>query len=86
MSVVYLDDFLLGKNKEDCLKKIQITRNTLEKLGFLLNFEKCKIKPPRKVKFLDFLWRSDSMSIELTQKKSIFEKALELKEISTCKI
>lgn len=89
LSVVYLDDYcLLGKTKEDCLRNVQLTQNTLENLGFILNKEKCNLEPSRKIKFLGFLWNSKDMQIELTKEKRnlILEKAEKLKAKPTCKI
>lgn len=58
-SVFYLDDALLiGNSKEDCNKNIEITRNLLQSLGFLINYKKSSLKPSKEIKFLGFVFKT----------------------------
>lgn len=66
MSVVYLDDFLLiGKTKDECLKNVSATISLLEYLGLIINYEKSVLIPSTTLEYLDFIFNSNSMSIEL---------------------
>jgi Reverse transcriptase (RNA-dependent DNA polymerase)/DNA N-6-adenine-methyltransferase (Dam) len=70
LSVLYLDDFLIfGTSYRDCLKNIKSTIVILNKLGFIINYEKSKLVPSHQVKYLGFLYNSMDMSISLPQEK-----------------
>ena len=77
MSVIYLDDILLiSKSKQDCLVNISVTKETLESLGFIINWEKSCLNPSQEQKFLGFLYNSVTMKVELPLEKK--EKILKL--------
>lgn len=81
--VIYLDDILIISNSYDeCIDDIQKTSKFLESLGFILNLEKCSLKPSNRCKFLGFNFNSEQQQVELTQKKreKIIKELLELKE------
>ena len=46
LSVIYLDDTLLiSKSFKKCSENMKITKGLLEKLGFIINFDKSKLTP-----------------------------------------
>lgn len=54
--VIYLDDILvIAEWYERCLENTKIIVEMLQKLGFIVNFEKCNLKPITKGKFLDMM-------------------------------
>lgn len=71
MSVVYLDDFLLlGNSYKECLDNISFTINTLENLGFLINYQKSMLEPTHKCQYLGFVYNSIDLTISLPDKKT----------------
>ena len=69
-SVVYLDDILMfGRTKRDCEKNIEITKDLLESLGFILNMKKCNLNPSNSCEYLGFDFDSVKYCISLTDKK-----------------
>ncbi|XP_043482415.1 uncharacterized protein LOC122511321 [Leptopilina heterotoma] len=89
LSVVYLDDFLLiGKSKKQCEENIIATKQLLTSLGFIINFEKSDTKITTKIKYLGFIWDTNKMTLELTEKKkiSILTKANKFYKLRKCKI
>lgn len=89
ISVIYLDDLLLiGRSQEECIANIQETRSLLESLGFILNLEKCQLRPSTTCKFLGFMLNSAEMQVELTDKKrqTILRLAQKFKNQKQCKI
>lgn len=70
MSVIYLDDFLLiGSTIEECQTNVEITSALLRELGFIINIKKSRTEPSRRCKFLGFILDTESMLIELPEKK-----------------
>lgn len=76
LSVNYLDDFLcIGKSYDECLMNINITKNVLESLGFILNTKKSVMIPSQNCKFLGFIFNTADMIITLpNDKKQRIEK------------
>lgn len=84
-SVRYLDDiYLLGDTEENCLRNIDSTIECLEKLGFVINYAKSSLKPKTSCTFLGFVIDSESMTLQLPERKrkSIL---LNLEKLLTCK-
>jgi hypothetical protein len=72
LSVIYLDDiFLIGTSYSDCKTNVNITKDTLERLGFLLNFDKSCLTPKKECKFLGFVFDSQNMIMTLPDTKRI---------------
>ncbi|XP_057333596.1 uncharacterized protein LOC130672847 [Microplitis mediator] len=72
LSVVYLDDFLcLGHSVNDCSENLTQTIELLERLGFIVNYDKSKLVPERRCKYLGFILNSVSMRVELPLEKEI---------------
>lgn len=70
ISSIYLDDILcLGQTYESCLDDINQTIDLLEKLGFVINFEKSSIIPARRCKYLGFVINTSEFTLELTKEK-----------------
>lgn len=89
ISVIYLDDILLvGRSKEECFVNLQETRSLLESLGFILNLDKCQLKPSTSCKFLGFILNSKEMRVELTDQKrqSISSLAQKFRYKENCRI
>lgn len=87
--VVYLDNWLLlGLNYNLCLTNIQKTKNTLERLGFVVNYEKSHLVPNKTCKFLGFVINSRTICLELPQnhKEKILDKLSNLKSKKQCAI
>ncbi|XP_044585057.1 uncharacterized protein LOC123265399 [Cotesia glomerata] len=89
LSVIYLDDFLcLGHSVVECIENLTQTVKLLEKLGFIVNFEKSKLEPERKCRYLGFMLDSSMMRVELPEdKKVVVQKQIkDLQKKSTVKI
>ncbi|XP_074103428.1 uncharacterized protein LOC141530302 [Cotesia typhae] len=72
ISVVYLDDFLcLGQSIGECSENLTETIVLRKRLGFIVNYEKSKLVPEKKCKYLGFILDSVSMKIELPHEKKI---------------
>lgn len=70
LSCLYLDDLLCyGKNFGECMKNVQESLKLLKQLGFLINYEKCKLTPRSRCQYLGFILDSRQMSIEPTMDK-----------------
>ncbi|KAJ8918214.1 hypothetical protein NQ315_014082, partial [Exocentrus adspersus] len=70
MSVNYLDDFLLfGASIQKFEENVAITRETLESLGFLINYEKSSLTPRTMCKFLGFNFDSERLGFGLPSEK-----------------
>ena len=69
-SVVYLDDFLMiGTSREECSENARETKNLLESLGLIINYEKSNFEPSHQCEFLGFILDSKKYLIYLTNKK-----------------
>ena len=78
ISVIYLDDILMiEKSKTDCAKNVEVTRETLESLGLVINPDKSQLTPAQQCKFLGFVLDSDDFSIHLpSEKRDKTQKAI----------
>ena len=66
----YLDDFLIfGKTKEECANNTKIALSLLQRLGFVINFEKSCLEPSKICQHLGCIINSEEMTVELTKKK-----------------
>lgn len=69
-TVVHLDDFLsISKSKDSCERSIKTTVKLLEKVGFVINFEKNNLVADQRCKFLGFIIDSVKFTLNLTGKK-----------------
>ena len=68
--VIYLDDILLiSRTYVECLQDVKLTTTLLESLGFVINIKRSMFSPSLRVKYLGFVFDSDSMTMELPDKK-----------------
>ena len=66
----YIDDCLiLGDTREECLYNTERLIELLQKLGFVINFEKSVLEPTNRIEFLGHILDSEHMIIELPEKK-----------------
>ena len=89
ISVNYLDDFFfIGSSFVECSNNLKYTISLLEKLGFIVNYEKSMVTPSKQCKFLGFQFDSESMTLELPfDKKQKILKFLKYFQFKTqCKI
>lgn len=69
-SVVYLDDILcIGDTFSECHSNVTNTLELLQRLGFVVNFEKSVLTPRRTCKFLGFILNSADLSLSLPSDK-----------------
>lgn len=69
-SVFYLDDILLiGKSYEECAENFRATAAILEELGFIINHKKCRRIPAKRCQYLELIFDSAKMTIELPEDK-----------------
>lgn len=88
-SVNYLDDFLLiGSSYSECQKNVDDTKHLLQKLGFVINFEKSQLVPSKTCKFLGFNFDTENMTLTLPDDKRcrIKTKVHEYLRKKTCTI
>lgn len=89
LSTLYLDDWLLiGDSYQSCLKNIDMTRNLLTSLGFIINEEKSYLIPSQSCKFLGMIIDTHAMTLSLPNEKRLRIKS-ELKnllKLKRCKI
>ena len=77
LSVFYLDDILLfGETETELLENIRFTIKLLESLGFVINWEKSRLSPSLRKKYLGFIFDSEEMTIGLPPDK--IEKVLSI--------
>lgn len=87
LSVVYLDDFLcIGDSFVNCFNNIQITRELLIKLGFIINENKSQLYPKQQCTFLGFIFDTNNLSLSLPSEKKNRIKLLADKLMKTRKI
>ncbi|KMQ91154.1 reverse transcriptase and recombinase, partial [Lasius niger] len=87
LSVVYLDDWLcFGKTKEECAENIEVTKQTLESLGFVINEEKSCLAPNTRCQFLGFILDSIKNTLELPEvkRRQIIQSIKELRKLRSC--
>ena len=66
--LAYLDDLILWhQDKVTCQKHAKLTVETLQELGFLINFEKSILSPSRTITWLGVVWYGTLPSVGLTQ-------------------
>ena len=69
LSSLYIDDFYLqGISYEDCLHNVNITLQTLKKLGFDVS-DKSVLVPKQELEHLGFVLNSINMTISLSENK-----------------
>ena len=76
--VAYIDDLLIAsKTREQALQDYRLVAETLSKLGFQLNSDKCEATPTQHIKFLGFNFntRSFRMSVPAEKLKQIRQHA-----------
>lgn len=89
LSVNYLDDFLcMGKSYNECLMNVNLTKDVLESLGFVINTKKSVMIPNNYCKFLGFVFNTTDMIITLPDEKKqrIKKRAIELMHRKKCTI
>ncbi|XP_043270419.1 uncharacterized protein [Venturia canescens] len=89
MSVIYLDDILLfGHSVTNCLDNANQTIELLEKLGFVINYEKSRLSPSKKCIFLGLCLNSEKMQVELPPDKrlSVLKLIRKYQKTKRCKI
>ncbi|XP_043270501.1 uncharacterized protein [Venturia canescens] len=89
LSVIYLDDILvIGNSMENCKENLCMTRNLIEKLGFIINEKKSQITPSKRCKYLGFWFDSERMQLELPENKKIKLKDIieKFRRAKKCKI
>ena len=69
-TIIYIDDMLvLASSFSQCLSDAQFVIDTLVRLGFQINTEKCVLTPSQDFFFLGFLWDSRRMVCSLPEEK-----------------
>ena len=69
-SVIYLDDMaVLSRSIDQSNLDSQFVIETLQSVGFLINWEKSVLKPCQRIQFLGFTIDSSSMAVSLPQEK-----------------
>ncbi|XP_068671103.1 uncharacterized protein [Montipora foliosa] len=69
-SVIYLDDMaVLSRSIDQSNLDSQFVIETLQSVGFLINWEKSILKPCQRIQFLGFTIDSSSMAVSLPQEK-----------------
>ena len=67
---VYIDDtFIISNSKQKCQEGINTVLDTLQKLGFFVNFPKSVLTPTQRITFLGFILDSNTMTVQPTQEK-----------------
>lgn len=75
--IIYLDDILLiHETLEQARSHTQITVDTLQRLGFTINFDKSVLSPGQLVEYLGLLFDSRNMTIALPERKKTKIKKL----------
>ncbi len=78
-SVSFLDDCLLiGKNLDGCISNVEATINIYKKLGLAINFQKSILKPTQSIKFLGFIFDTQTLTLKLpeTKKEKILKQCM----------
>ncbi|OXA45296.1 putative enzymatic polyprotein [Folsomia candida] len=71
-NVIYLDNpFTIGNSYENCLLSTFTTIRILEKLGYIINYDKSKLIPSKSQRFLGFILNSSNMTVELPREKAM---------------
>lgn len=68
----YIDDsFLMGDTEAECWRNVKDMDQLVQPLGFVLNSEQSCLLPSTTLVFLGFVLNSVSMTITITQEKSL---------------
>lgn len=72
ISMIYLDDILfIHESKETCTNNIKYAIKLLERLGFVINYQKSSLMPSQECNYLGFKINSHKFCIELTEEKKV---------------
>lgn len=70
--VVYLDDFLLAdQNRQRLIDHATFTTNMMQKLGWIINFDKSVLTPTHRLEFLGITWDTELNTKSLSEPKCI---------------
>ena len=70
-SVIYLDDMLLvSSSRQECVSNVKASIEVLERLGFIINYDKSKLDPEHRTEFLGIMYDTIKMSLELPKDKN----------------
>lgn len=89
LSTFYLDDiWLFGQTYNECFNNINVTKQLLQSLGFIINLEKSSFVPSHECKFLGNVIDSIKLEIRLPNDKveRIKNEILKFKSVKRCKI
>jgi ribonuclease HI len=68
--VIYMDDILLlATTREEALRQTGLVRTLLERLGWTLSMEKCKLLPTHSMEFLGWIFDFETETIRMTAKR-----------------
>ena len=68
--VIYLDDILiLNEEKSQLLLELEIAKQLIESLGFIINYDKSVIAPSRAIEYFGLIIDTNSMSLALPGKR-----------------
>ena len=68
--VGYIDDSLIvGNSSDECATAVRVMIDELQKLGFVINFEKSVMKPVQEIQYLGYVINSVRMSVNLPNDK-----------------
>jgi len=80
-----LDDiFLLGRTFSNCVKNIEVSIESLTRLGFIINKRKSELVPSQDLKYLGFVFTSVCRTMSLPYSKRI--KVIASCQQAICKI
>ncbi|XP_053970336.1 uncharacterized protein LOC128872056 isoform X1 [Hylaeus volcanicus] len=70
LSVIHIYDLLLiSKSYESCRNNLNYVTDLLERLGFIINYQKSSLEPSQRCKYLGFIINSTDFTLELTNNK-----------------
>lgn len=87
--LIYLDDILiLGSAIDEVQKTTEFVINTLQNLGFIINFKKSQLQPTQSARYLGFVYNSRNMTMRLPDDKklTISDAVNSFAKRNTCKI
>ncbi|XP_063979898.1 uncharacterized protein LOC135163921 [Diachasmimorpha longicaudata] len=69
-TVIYIDDLIIIANSySKCSNQVKIARDLIERLGFIINYQKSSLIPNQRCRYLGFIINSIDYRLELTDKK-----------------
>ena len=89
LMVGYIDDFLQqDKDKEECARKTRAAVIIFFCLGFKVNGDKSEIEPVKKIQYLGLNWNTETMTVELPEKKvtDIENRATKIRSRGGCSL